>query len=87
MEDAREGYRQALSLHKRTKALRLQKMDLEREIAAATEAGDEETIDPLMRALAEVQFEIVRMENQEAIIDGFGVMSGRVKGAAISHGT
>lgn len=87
MEDAREGYRQALSLHKRTKALRLQKMDLEREIAAATEAGDEETIDPLMRALAEVQFEIARMENQEAIIDGFGVMSGRVKGAAVSHGT
>ncbi len=87
MEDAREGYRQALSLHKRTKALRLQKMDLEREIAAATEAGDEETIDPLMRALAEVQFEIARMENQEAIIDGFGVMSGRVKGTAVSHGT
>lgn len=87
MEDAREGYRQALSLHKRTKALRLQKMDLEREIAAATEAGNEQTIDPLLRALAEVQFEIVRMENQEAIIDGFGVMSGRVKGAAVSHGT
>jgi DNA primase len=87
MEDAREGYRQALSLHKRTKALRLQKMELEREIAAATEAGDEQIIDPLLRALAEVQFEITRMENQEAIIDGFGVMSGRVKGAAVSHGT
>ncbi|MBP2548929.1 DNA primase [Neorhizobium galegae] len=85
-EDAREGYRQALSLHKRTKALRFQKMELEREISAATEAGDEDNIEPLLRALSEVQLEIVRMENQEAIIDGFGVMSGRVKGAAVGHG-
>jgi DNA primase len=86
-EDAREGYRQALSLHKRTKALRFQKMELEREISAATEAGDEDNIEPLLRALSEVQLEIVRMENQEAIIDGFGVMSGRVKGAAVGHGS
>lgn len=85
-EDAREGYRQALSLHKRTKALRFEKMELEREIAATTEAGDEASIELLLRALSEVQLEIVRMENQEAIIDGFGVMSGRVKGVAISHG-
>ncbi|MCJ8508738.1 DNA primase [Rhizobium lemnae] len=86
IEDAREGYRQALSLHKRTKALRFEKMGLEREIAIATEAGDENNIEPLLRALSEVQLEITRMENQEAIIDGFGVMSGRVKGAAVSHG-
>lgn len=86
IEDAREGYRQALSLHKRTKALRFEKMGLEREIAVATEAGDEENIEPLLRALSEVQLEITRMENQEAIIDGFGVMSGRVKGAAVNHG-
>lgn len=85
-EDAREGYVQALSLHKRTKALRWQKIDLEREIAEATEAGDGERVGLLMRALSEVQLEIGRMENQEAIIDGFGVMSGRVKGPAYSHG-
>ncbi|WP_105384316.1 DNA primase [Neorhizobium alkalisoli] len=85
-EDAREGYRQALSLHKRTKALRFQKIELEREIAETTEAGDAGEIEPLLRALSEVQLEIIRMENQEAIIDGFGVLSGRVKGAAVSHG-
>ncbi|NTJ42894.1 DNA primase [Agrobacterium larrymoorei] len=85
-EDAREGYVQALSLHKRTKALRWQKIDLEREIAEATEAGDDERGTLLIRALSEVQLEIGRMENQEAIIDGFGVMSGRVKGPAYSHG-
>ncbi len=84
MEDAREGYRQALAFHKRAKALRFQKIELEREIAEATEAGNGEVIDLLMRALQEVHFEGLRLENQEAIIDGFGVLSGRVKGAA-SH--
>ena len=84
MEDAREGYRQALAFHKRAKALRWQKIELEREIAEATEEGNAEIIDQLMRALQEVHFEGLRLENQEAIIDGFGVLSGRVKGAA-SH--
>ena len=83
MEDAREGYVQALSLHKRTKSLLWQKKELEREIAEAT---DDERGTLLVRALAEVQLEIGRMENQEAIIDGFGVMSGRVKGPAFGHG-
>ena len=36
----------------------------------------------ILRALQEVQMETVRMENQEAIIEGFGVLSGRVKGPA-----
>ena len=35
-----------------------------------------------MRTLHEVQLEISRLENQEAIIDGFGVLSGRAKGPA-----
>ncbi|MGV2105559.1 DNA primase [Agrobacterium vitis] len=85
LEDAREGYTQALSLHKRAKALRRQRIELEREIAEATEADDAGRIDGLMSVLQEVQLEIVRMENQEAIIDGFGVMSGRVKGPAYGH--
>ncbi|MCM2453317.1 DNA primase [Agrobacterium vitis] len=85
LEDAREGYTQALSLHKRAKALRRQRIELEREIAEATEADDAGRIDGLMSVLQEVQLEIVRMENQEAIIAGFGVMSGRVKGPAYGH--
>ncbi|MDM9621791.1 DNA primase [Rhizobium sp. S96] len=85
MEDAREGYRQALAFHKRAKALRWQKIELEREIAEATETGNGEIIDQLMRALQEVHFEGLRLENQEAIVDGFGVLSGRVKKAAASH--
>ena len=81
-EDAGDMFRQALALHKRAKALRWQKIELEREIAAAAEAEDAEGIDALMRALQEIQQEILRMENQDAIIDGFGVLSGRVKGSA-----
>ncbi|MEM5473884.1 DNA primase [Hoeflea sp. AS60] len=79
-EDAHEGYQQALALHKRTRALKWQKAELERDIAEATEAGDGVTIPGLMLALQEVQLEVVRLENQEAIIDGFGVLSGRIKG-------
>jgi DNA primase len=84
-EDAREGYRQALSLYKRARALKRQRKELEREVAEATEADDADRIDQLISALHEVQSEVARMENQEAIIDGFGVMSGRVKGAATGH--
>jgi DNA primase len=35
-----------------------------------------------LRTLQEVQHEVTRLENQEAIIEGFGVLSGRVKGPA-----
>ena len=79
-EDAREGFLQALALHKRTRALRWQKAELERDIADAAETGDEDAAPHLMRTLNEVQLEISRLENQEAIIDGFGVLSGRAKG-------
>ncbi|MDP3526189.1 MAG: DNA primase, partial [Hoeflea sp.] len=77
-EDAHEGYTQALALHKRTRALKWQKAELERDIAEATEAGDGDAIPGLMLALQEVQLEVARLENQEAIIDGFGVLSGRI---------
>lgn len=82
-EDAWEAYRQALALHRRTRALKWQKLELERDIAQATEQADEsddhDAITRLMRALGEVQMELARLENQEAIIDGFGVLSGRVR--------
>ena len=81
-EDAREGYLQALALHKRTRALLWQRRELERELAVSTDEGDNERVPQILRALQEVQMETVRMENQEAIIEGFGVLSGRVKGPA-----
>ncbi|CAD7038559.1 DNA primase [Pseudorhizobium halotolerans] len=85
LHDVVQAYRQAFALHSRNKELRWQKIELERELA---EAGSDEVErgSALIRALSEVQLEIARLENQEAIIDGFGVMSGRVKGPAVSHG-
>ncbi|MNL85362.1 hypothetical protein D3C87_2136460 [compost metagenome] len=62
----------------------MQKMELRREIEELT-ADEEERGEILLRALLEIQNEITRLEAQEAIIDGFGVLSGRVKGAAVSH--
>lgn len=83
-QDALQAYRQTRALHSRNKELRWQKMELQREIAELT--GDEdERGEILLRALLEIQNEITRLEAQEAIIDGFGVLSGRVKGAAVSH--
>ncbi|THK37586.1 DNA primase [Ensifer sp. MPMI2T] len=81
-EDAREGYLQALALHRRSKALHWQRRELERELAHATEEGDLDVVPQLLRTLQEVQLEVTRLENQEAIIEGFGVLSGRVKGPA-----
>ncbi|MBP1852664.1 DNA primase [Rhizobium halophytocola] len=86
LEDAREAYRQALAFCKRSRGLRRQKQELEREVQAATESDDAERMSLVLGALQEVQFEIIRMENQEAIVDGFGVMSGRKKGPARGHG-
>jgi DNA primase len=77
-EDAREGYQQALALHKRTRELKWQKAELERDIVECEDADGAMPYRPL--ALQQVQLEIARLENQEAIIDGFGVLSGRVKG-------
>lgn len=83
-QDALQAYRQTRALHSRNKELRWQKIELEREIADLTDE-DAERGELLLRALLEIQNEIVRLEAQEAIIDGFGVLSGRVKGAAVSH--
>ena len=82
-EDARESFLQVLALHKRTRVLRQQVGDLEREIAEAFERDDDRNMEGLLQALREVQTEASRLENQEAIIDGFGVLSGRVKGPAV----
>jgi DNA primase len=84
--DALQAYRQTRALHSRNKELRYQKLELEREIADLSGSDeDAERGEILLRALLEIQNEITRLENQEAIIDGFGVLSGRVKGAAVSH--
>lgn len=81
-EDASEAFHQLLSLFRRTQALRQQKSELEQDIADATESGDDEVVPRLIRSLQAIQLEVERLEHQEALIEGFGVLSGRVRGAA-----
>ena len=59
-----------------------ERQEIERELAEAVEHGAEADAERLMLTLKEVQLEVARLENQEALVDGFGVMSGRVKGPA-----
>ncbi|MCR9135745.1 MAG: DNA primase [Alphaproteobacteria bacterium] len=82
LEDAREAFHQLLSLFRRTQVLRLQKTELEQDIADATESGDDEAVPQLIRSLQSIQLEVERLEHQDALIEGFGVLSGRVRGAA-----
>ncbi len=81
-EDAREAFGQVVALYKRSQALALQKRELERDLAEATETGDDAAVPQLLQALQTVQTEVSRLEHQHALVEGFGVLSGRVRGAA-----
>ncbi len=82
IEDARQGFTQALALYNRSRALRWHRLELEREIAEATDRGTSEEVAILLRTLEEVQSEMARLDNLEALIEGFGILSGRIKGPA-----
>ena len=74
MEDARDGWLQAYSLHMRSHALNIELKAAER---AFNELGDENSFERLNAVLLEKQKE----EGTEALIDGFGVSSGRPTGS------
>ncbi|GAB4363470.1 MAG: DNA primase [Oricola sp.] len=69
-DDALEGFRQALHLHRRARALR-------RELRAAEAALGTDTSDFNFGRLADIRREIDRTESLEALVEGFGVSSGR----------
>ena len=69
-EDARQGWRQALALHRRAGVLRDEKVNAERSLA---ENGDEKSSQRLQNILQELD----AVEGTEALIENFGVASGR----------
>lgn len=69
-EDARDGWKQAYDLHQRAHELRSELMDAERHLI---ERGDEASLDRLI-ALKE---QLAHSEGTEALIEGFGLSSGR----------
>ncbi|WP_206453443.1 DNA primase [Aurantimonas marina] len=69
-EDAREAVRQALHLQHRSRSLSL-------ELKQAEEALGRESSEASFAHLIEVKREIERVDGTEALIDGFGTLSGR----------
>lgn len=69
-EDAVEGWRQAHALHMRTHTLH-------RELRAAEQALASDDSDENLERLLQIQSEIAKEEGTEALIDGFGISSGR----------
>ncbi|MEG8099308.1 DNA primase [Candidatus Liberibacter brunswickensis] len=76
--DVRQGYQQALSLYKRFRLLSRQKEEIEKQIAQVTANGEEKKTALLMSILNEIHIQIHKIESQEAMIEGFGKMSGRL---------
>ncbi|MFZ2100162.1 MAG: DNA primase, partial [Oricola sp.] len=65
-----EGFNQALHLHRRARTLR-------RELRAAEAALGRDASDFNLGRLADLQKEIHETESLEALVEGFGVSSGR----------
>ena len=70
-EDAREGLRQALYLHRRARVLHM-------ELRAAEAVLATDPTDDNYRHLLDIQAEIRSAQAMEALVEGFGVPSGRV---------
>ena len=72
LEDAREAFTQLLHLHRRVRSLHKELRAAEAEMAAAEVWTDEDA-----RNLAEIQAELHNIDATNALIDGFGIASGR----------
>lgn len=77
LEDAREGFRQALALFSRARELKDHRTELQSSLAEAIEAGDEKLTTHLVEALKLNSEEVAGLERQEALLEGFGILSGR----------
>ncbi|HVW56837.1 MAG TPA: DNA primase [Rhizobiaceae bacterium] len=80
LEDAREGFHQAVALFSRSRELKQHSAELQSSLAEAIEAEDERLTVHLVEALKLNREEIANLEKQEALLEGFGVLSGRAGG-------
>jgi len=71
-EDAETALAQSLALHRRSRALN-------RELKLAEYAFGQEASEANFARLREIQGELTALEGQEAVLDGFGLMSGRLR--------
>lgn len=77
LDDVREAFGQTVALQSRARALREERRSLEAALAEAVETGEEQSCQHLLGALQSVSGEIANLERLEALVDGFGVLSGR----------
>ena len=68
--DAAEALRQALTLHRRSRALH-------KDLLAAAAALGQDATEPNLARLREIQAELAGLDGREAVVEGFGASSGR----------
>ncbi len=77
LEDARAAFLQATSLLLRERELRTQRESLQGALAEAVERGEEAESEYLLRVLNQISLDIANVERLDALVEGFGVSSGR----------
>lgn len=77
LEDVREAFGQAAALYSRARELRQQRESVQVALAEAVEAGEEQSCQHLLHVLNTISVDIANLERLEALVDGFGVSSGR----------
>ena len=73
VEDVREAWRQALHLHHKVRTLRGELKLAENQLAEA----DDDNVMHLIQQMGDIKNQIENLQATEALLDGFGVMSGR----------
>ena len=77
IEDVRESFGQAVALYARARELRTQRVNVEAALAEAVESGEEQSCQHLLGVLNTISMDLASLERLEALVDGFGVSSGR----------
>jgi DNA primase len=77
LDDVREAFGQATALYSRVRELRRQRSSVETALAEAVESGQEQSCQHLLHVLNTISVDIANLERLEALVDGFGVSSGR----------
>src|SRR5690606_2521687 len=78
LEDVREAFGQAAALYSRARELREQRSSVQAALAEAVEAGEEQSCQHLLHVLNAISTDLANLEQLEALVDGFGVSSGRI---------
>ena len=79
LDDVREAFGQAAALYSRARELRQQRASVQAALAEAVEKGEEDSTQHLLQVLNSISMDIANVEQLEALVEGFGVSSGRVQ--------